>query len=115
SLLMGVVFMLKAALLPVYFWLPATYAGATAGVAALFAVMTKVGVYSVARIYGLALDNSVLAAGRDMLWVLALITILLAAIGVLGARRLRDQVGYLVVMSTGTLMAGLAWGGADAF
>ena len=115
GLLMWVVFGLKAALFPLYFWLPATYANATAGVAALFAIMTKVGVYAIARVQGLAfLDGPLAGLGRDALWVLALLTLLLAAIGVLGARRLGEMVAYLVVMSVGTLMAGLSWGSPEA-
>lgn len=114
-LLLGVVFALKAALFPLYFWLPATYAGATAGVAALFAIMTKVGIYAIARIYGLAPDDLAVTAGRDALWVMALLTLPLAALGVLAARRLREQIGYLIILSVGTLAAALAWGGGAAF
>jgi multicomponent K+:H+ antiporter subunit D len=45
ALLLIVVFGVKAALLPLYFWLPDTYRAAAAPVAALFAIMTQVGVY----------------------------------------------------------------------
>ncbi|MGB1203110.1 MAG: monovalent cation/H+ antiporter subunit D, partial [Alloalcanivorax venustensis] len=116
GLLMWVVFGLKAALFPLYFWLPATYASATAPVAALFAIMTKVGIYAIARVYGLAFSGGALAGlGRDPLWILALITLGLAAVGVLGARRLGEMVAYLLVMSVGTLVAGLAWSSPEAF
>ena len=92
-LMLWVVFGLQAALFPLYFWLPAAYAGATAGVAALFAIMTKVGIYAIARVYGLAFSGGALAGlGRDPLWVIALITLGLAAVGVLGARRLGELV-----------------------
>ncbi|MEP4525151.1 MAG: monovalent cation/H+ antiporter subunit D, partial [Alloalcanivorax venustensis] len=116
GLLMWVVFGLKAALFPLYFWLPATYASATAPVAALFAIMTKVGIYAIARVYGLAFSGGALAGlGRDPLWILALITLGLAAVGVLGARRLGEMVAYLLVMSVGTMVAGLAWSSPEAF
>ena len=114
GLLMWVVFGLKAALFPLYFWLPATYANATAPVAALFAIMTKVGIYAIARVYGLAFSGGA-GLGRDPLWILALITLGLAAVGVLGARRLGEMVAYLLVMSVGTLVAGLAWSSPAAF
>lgn len=115
GLLMWVVFGLKAALFPLYFWLPATYANATAPVAALFAILTKVGIYAIARVYGLAFSDGPLAGlGRDPVWVLALITLGLAAVGVLGARRLGEMVAYLLVMSVGTLVAGLAWSSPEA-
>src|SRR3990167_7167713 len=51
GLLLLVVFGLKAAFLPMYFWLPRAYAAASAPVAALFAIMTKIGLYSIMRVY----------------------------------------------------------------
>ena len=53
ALLLLVVFALKAALLPLGFWLPRAYAAATGAIAALFAVLTKVGVYAILRVYPL--------------------------------------------------------------
>jgi multicomponent K+:H+ antiporter subunit D len=44
ALLLVSVFALKAAVVPLHLWLPRTYAVATPAVAALFAIMTKVGV-----------------------------------------------------------------------
>ena len=58
ALLLLVVFGLKAAMLPMHFWLPKTYASASAPVAALFAIMTKVGVYSIFRVYTVILVNT---------------------------------------------------------
>jgi formate hydrogenlyase subunit 3/multisubunit Na+/H+ antiporter MnhD subunit len=52
ALLLLVVFGFKAALAPLSVWLPATYAAASAPVAALFAIMTKVGVYAIWRVHG---------------------------------------------------------------
>ncbi len=53
GLLLFVVFALKAALVPLYLWLPAAYGYTSAPVAALFAIMTKVGVYAILRVYSL--------------------------------------------------------------
>jgi len=107
ALLLLVVFFVKAALLPLYFWLPATYGAACGPVAALFAIMTKVGVYSVLRvttlIFGEAGGPTAMVAG-PWLPALALATIAVAAIGVLAARELRPQIGYLVIGSAGTLL-----------
>ena len=49
--ILGVAFLVKAAMWPLSFWLPPTYAAAGAPVAALFAVLTKVGVYAVLRLW----------------------------------------------------------------
>jgi multicomponent K+:H+ antiporter subunit D len=117
GLLLLVVFALKAALLPLYFWLPRAYSAATAPVAALFAIMTKVGIYSILRVYSLIFgsDAGLLAdAAIAWLWPLALATLLLGIVGVLAARELRTLIAYLVVVSVGTLLAGFALNNADA-
>jgi multicomponent K+:H+ antiporter subunit D len=107
ALMLLVVFAVKAALLPLYFWLPETYAAATAPVAALFAIMTKVGVYAVLRMTTLvfgAEGGAVAMVAWPMLPVLAMATLALAALGALAATRLRGLVAYLVVGSAGTLL-----------
>ena len=107
ALLLLVVFFVKAALLPLYFWLPATYGAASAPVAALFAVLTKVGVYSVLRMTTLLFGEAggpLAGLAESWLPAVAMATVAVAAIGALAASRLRMQIGYLVVGSAGTLM-----------
>jgi multicomponent K+:H+ antiporter subunit D len=114
ALMLLVVFAVKAALLPLYFWLPDTYASATAPVAALFAIMTKVGVYAIARVSTLMFGptaGAVAMVAAPFLPVLALGTLTLAAIGALAAKRLRGLVAYLVVASAGTLLLAIGIGG----
>jgi multicomponent K+:H+ antiporter subunit D len=117
ALMLLVVFAVKAALLPLYFWLPDAYASATAPVAALFAIMTKVGVYAIARTTTLlfpsgddGLGGATSLVFAPMLPALALATLLLAAIGVLAAKRLRGLIAYLVVASAGTLLLAIGLG-----
>ena len=108
GLLLLVVFGLKAALLPLYFWLPGAYSAASAPVAALFAIMTKVGVYSIIRVFMLifGIEAGALAnVAQPWLLPLGLITLALGTFGVLASRCLRRQVAYLVVVSVGTLIA----------
>jgi multicomponent K+:H+ antiporter subunit D len=107
ALLLLVVFAVKAALLPLYFWLPATYSSATAPVAALFAIMTKVGVYAIARVTTLIFGTTMV---EPLLTPLALGTLALAAIGALAAPRLRALVAFLVVGSAGMLLLALGLG-----
>lgn len=107
GLLLLVVFGLKAAIFPLYLWLPATYANTSAPVAALFAIMTKVGIYAIIRVHGTIFgSNAGALADYYLPWVLAggLITLLLGALGVMAARTLREQVAYLVIMSIATLL-----------
>ncbi len=105
------VFALKAALLPLYLWLPSAYANTSAAVAALFAIMTKVGAYSILRIYTLIFGAQAGPAANliePWLLPLALATLLIGAIGAVGSTHLRQQVAYLVVASIGSLL--LAFG-----
>jgi multicomponent K+:H+ antiporter subunit D len=113
ALMLLVVFAVKAALLPLYFWLPDTYAAASAPVAALFAIMTKVGVYAIARTTTLTFGAPPLAGiAAPALPALALATLVLAAVGALAATRLRGLVAYLVVASAGTLLLAIGIGTA---
>ncbi|MGD2021188.1 MAG: monovalent cation/H+ antiporter subunit D, partial [Thiohalocapsa sp.] len=113
GLLLFTVFALKAALVPLYLWLPAAYAATSAPVAALFAIMTKVGAYAILRVETLIFGD---AAGplahliEPVLLPLALLTIVVAVLGVLAARGLRRQTAYLVVLSIGTLLTAFALG-----
>ena len=104
--LLVTVFALKSALLPLSFWLPHAYAAAGAPVAALFVVMTKVGIVSILRVQAIAFAPA--AATADLLdgWLalLALATVGFAAAGALAAPRLRDLAAWLVLGSAGTLL-----------
>jgi multicomponent K+:H+ antiporter subunit D len=117
GLLLFAVFALKAALLPLYLWLPAAYAHTSAPVAALFAIMTKVGAYSILRVYSLMFGD---AAGpvANLLdtWLapLALATLVLGTLGVLASTSLRQQAAYLVVASIGTLLLSFGLGTVDS-
>ncbi|MDX9768130.1 MAG: proton-conducting transporter membrane subunit, partial [Ectothiorhodospiraceae bacterium] len=71
--LLLVVFGLKAAMLPLFFWLPRAYGAASAPVAALFAIMTKVGIYAIVRTYNLGFSPEAEAlAGITEPWLLPL-------------------------------------------
>ena len=110
ALMLLVVFGLKAAILPLYFWLPKAYASAPAPVAALFAIMTKVGIYAILRVYSLIFGDSagaLAALEQPWVWWLSLATLAVAGIGVMAARDLRLLVAYLVLVSVGTLLAGI--------
>ena len=110
-ILLMIVFAVKAALFPVQFWLPATYANAPAPVAALFAIMTKVGAYAILRVhttaFGPGIPGTEDVAGT-WLFPAAIITIAIGAIGVLGARNLLPLIGFSVVGSMGTLLVAVA-------
>ena len=113
GLLLFGVFALKAAVLPLHLWLPATYAHASAPVAALFAIMTKVGAYAILRVATLLFGaRAEVMAGLIEPWLLplALATLLIALLGTLAARGLREQAAWLVLVSVGTLLTAFALG-----
>lgn len=115
--LLMIVFGLKAAFFPLYFWLPRAYASATAPVAALFAIMTKVGLYAILRFTTLVFGAEAGAAsglGSGLLWLLALVTVVLAILGAFAANSLTSLLAYLVLVSVGTLLAGIAIGSEAA-
>lgn len=107
------VFCLKAAVLPLGLWLPATYARASAPVAALFAIMTKVGVYAVLRLITAVFDPRATAPGAALMPLLVALGAAgfgLAAWCSLGADSLRRLIGLVVVASAGFLMIGVGLG-----
>ncbi|MDP4556300.1 monovalent cation/H+ antiporter subunit D [Halomonas meridiana] len=117
ALMLLVVFGLKAAILPLYFWLPRAYAAAPAPVAALFAIMTKVGIYAILRVYLLIFGEQaggLVALEQPWVWWLALATLAAAGVGVMAARDLRLLVAYLVLISVGTLLAGVGMRSVEA-
>lgn len=113
GMMLLVVFGLKAAILPLCFWLPRAYAKATAPVAALFAVMTKVGIYAILRVYFLIFgdDAGELAnLGMDWLFPIALATLAMGVIGALGSGSLKTLAAWQVIISVGTLLAPISLG-----
>ncbi len=115
--LLLVVFGLKSALLPLSFWLPGLYSSISAPVAALFAVMTKVGVYAIIRTLTLIFAGfaaPIAHAAGEILTILALATMVVGSIGVLGATRFKNMVAYLVLVSVGMVLVGVGQGNPQA-
>ena len=104
-LLLVAVFVLKAALLPLSFWLPQTYAAAMAPVAALFSIMTKVGIVALLRLHALVLQPLFPELTSGWLSILALATLLFGMLGVLAAPSLRTLAAWLILISAGTLQS----------
>jgi multicomponent K+:H+ antiporter subunit D len=110
--LLVVVFAIKAALLPLNFWLTRTYSAAVFPVAALFALMTKVGVVAIFRtltqLYPIEGDIN-RAISSVLMWVGPL-TLFVGALGALAARTLPVLIGWSVVSSAGLMVTALALG-----
>ncbi len=109
AMLLLLVFAVKAALVPLHFWLPATYEHAPGPVAAMFAVMTKVGAYAILRMFTLIFPDSGASAGLTG-WLLpaSLITLALGALASLGATNLARLAGFASIASMGTILLAFA-------
>jgi multicomponent K+:H+ antiporter subunit D len=117
AVLLLLVFCIKAAVLPLHFWLPASYANAPLPVAALFAIMTKVGAYSIIRMYTLAFGPEVEATqGLVGNWLqpAALVTLAVGAIGILGSQHIARMVAFCAIASMGTLLIAISLFTPDA-
>jgi multicomponent K+:H+ antiporter subunit D len=111
--ILAVAFLIKAAAWPLNFWLVPAYTAATPPVAAVFALLTKVGIYALVRLWTLMFAGGPLAGfGADALLGFGLVTTTMAAIGMLGSHRMVAQIGWAVVGSAGTLLAALGFGDA---
>ncbi|UWR16057.1 monovalent cation/H+ antiporter subunit D [Sulfitobacter sp. M368] len=111
SVMLLLVFAIKAAVVPLHFWLPSSYAEAPAPVAALFAIMTKVGAYAIIRVYTMVFAPDLdVTAGLHGLWLLpaALASLALGMIGVLAARKLDRLVAFAVIGSMGMVMISIS-------
>ena len=111
GVLLMIVFAVKGALVPFQFWMPATYALAPAPVAALFAIMTKVGAYAILRFYTVVYPDTIPVSDgffTGLLVPAALITLALGMLGILGARSLGRMAAYAAIGSMGTLFLAMA-------
>jgi multicomponent K+:H+ antiporter subunit D len=106
---LGVAFLVKAAMWPLGFWLPAAYAAAAAPAAALFAILSKVGVYAVLRLWLLVFGEG---TGDWLLVYGGMATIVFGVLGMLAAQELARACSYALVVSSGTLLAVTGLGGA---
>ncbi|MBD3664590.1 monovalent cation/H+ antiporter subunit D [Sulfitobacter sp. TSTF-M16] len=111
AVLLLLVFAIKAALVPLHFWLPSSYAEAPAPVAALFAIMTKVGAYSIIRVYTMIFPPDLeVTSGLHDLWLLpaALVSLAIGMIGVLAAKKLDRLVAFSIIGSMGMVLTSIA-------
>ncbi|MEH6520871.1 monovalent cation/H+ antiporter subunit D [Sulfitobacter sp.] len=111
AVLLILVFAIKAAIVPLHFWLPSSYAEAPPPVAALFAIMTKVGAYAIIRVYTLIFPVDLdVTAGLHGTWLLpvSLLSLAVGAVGVLAAKKLDRLVAFSVISSMGMVMVAVS-------
>ena len=105
GLLVVIVFGVKAAMVPLHFWLPDSYPTAPAPVTAVFAgLLTKVGIYALIRTQTLVFAHE---RGWELMLAIALITMLVGALGALAQNDLNRMLSFLLVSHIGYMLFGL--------
>ncbi|WP_028358097.1 monovalent cation/H+ antiporter subunit D [Brackiella oedipodis] len=112
--ILGVAFLIKAAAWPLNFWLPSAYTAASAPVACVFALMTKVGIYALLRVGSLLVPTGAPAAfGGEWMYFIGLTTILFATFAMLNQKNVASLGAYAVIFSSGTLLTALGMPGVS--
>jgi multicomponent K+:H+ antiporter subunit D len=113
--ILGIAFLVKAGMWPLCLWLPRTYEAASAPVAAVFAIMSKVGIYVILRVSLLLFGESAVGLAHfadDWLLFGGIATIAFGSIGVLSTRSLPRLAAFSVLISSGTLLGAIGTGDA---
>lgn len=111
--ILAMAFLIKAAAWPLNGWLAPAYTAASAPVAALFALMTKVGVYATLRLWTLFFSSGASQGfGRSVLLGAGIVTLAFAALGLLSTLRVGRIAAFSILVSAGTLLAAVGMGTA---
>jgi multicomponent K+:H+ antiporter subunit D len=110
--ILAVAFLAKAGMWPLNFWLVPAYSAASAPVAALFAIMTKVGAYTLLRLWTLLFSGQAGASaffGSDWLIYGGMATLLVAAVSIIAAQRLERMASLSILVSAGILLSAIGF------
>ncbi|MEJ8851058.1 monovalent cation/H+ antiporter subunit D [Variovorax rhizosphaerae] len=106
-------FLAKAGSWPLNFWLVPAYSAAVSPVSAVFALLTKLGIYTILRLWTLmfAPDTGASAQfGHNVLMALGMVTLFAGALGIVGTQRMSNLAGFSVLVSAGTLLTAIGLG-----
>ncbi|PFG57944.1 multicomponent Na+:H+ antiporter subunit D [Vibrio sp. ES.051] len=101
-------FAIKAALFPLFAWLPASYHTLPSGVVALFAaLLTKVGVYALIRVFTLVFPLAESGWQPTLIWVAGL-TMLTGVLGAASQFDIKKILSFHIISQIGYMIMGLA-------
>jgi len=103
-----IAFGIKAAVFPLFFWLPDSYYAPPPAVSAVFAgLLTKVGVYALIRVFALIFP---LGSGpfQDLLLWVAGLTMLTGVLGAVAQNEVRRILSFHIISQIGYMIMGLA-------
>ncbi len=108
AILFIVAFGIKAAVFPLFFWLPASYHTPKVAVSAIFAgLLTKVGVYSMIRVFTLIFTHDVGYTHGILLWIAGL-TMVTGVLGAASHNEFRRILSFHIISQIGYMVLGLA-------
>jgi multicomponent Na+:H+ antiporter subunit D len=108
AFLFFIAFGIKAAVFPLFFWLPASYHTPPVAVSAIFAAMlTKVGVYALIRSFTLLFDQDT-AYTHTLLLIVAALTMLTGVLGAAAQNEIRKILSFHIISQIGYMIMGLA-------
>jgi multicomponent Na+:H+ antiporter subunit D len=101
----------KAAVFPLFFWLPAAYHTAAAPVAAIFAAMlTKVGVYALIRVFTIVFPPEAVPMIGPMVGLIAAATMVTGVLGAAAHWDIRRILSFHIISQIGYMLVGVALG-----
>ena len=108
AILFLIVFAMKGALFPLYFWLPRSYFGPPAAIAALFGgLLTKVGIYAIIRSFTLIFYHDIAYTHKGIIVTLAGLTMLLGVLGAVSQFDFKRILSYHIISQVGYMVMGL--------
>jgi multicomponent Na+:H+ antiporter subunit D len=107
AMLLLVVFGIKAAIFPLFFWLPASYHTPPVAVSAIFAgLLTKVGVYALIRVFTLLFTGDP-GFTHTLILVIAGLTMVVGVLGAVAQHEVRRILSFHIVSQIGYMIMGL--------
>ncbi len=107
SMLFLVAFGIKSALFPLFFWLPASYHTPPVAVSAIFAgLLTKVGVYTLIRVFSLLFAQDI-AYTHTIILVIAGLTMVTGVLGAMAQNEFRRILSFHIISQVGYMVLGL--------
>lgn len=106
-----IAFGIKAAVFPLFFWLPDSYPTAPSSVSAVFAgLLTKVGVYCMIRTQTLLFPGE----ASDLIVVVGILTMVIGIIGAVSHQNMKRILSFHIISQIGYMVFGLGIGGEAA-
>jgi multicomponent Na+:H+ antiporter subunit D len=107
SMLFLIAFGIKAAMFPLFFWLPASYHTPPVSVSAIFAaLLTKVGVYALIRVFTLLFVQETTYT-HTIILILAGFTMVTGVLGAVAQNDFRRLLSFHIISQIGYLLMGL--------